>query len=530
MPASLVPRLAPYAAALASGVLLALSFPPVNAGPLIFAALVPLFVVLHPRTPLRSSGGVAPDAVAPARLGRSFHLGCITGAGWAALMFHWVTRLPAAQTTVPWLLVPAYLVLVAYLAAGVGLACALIAWILAWLDWPLFAVAPLVWTVLEFVRGSGALGFPWGSVGYALTPWPTWIQGASLVGLWGVGMWIVLVNGLVTSASLCPAWPGRLVRASLVGWALLLPWFYGHMRLRHTPVVPVSRVALVQGNVAAQEKWDPAFRDSTFQLYDTLTRRAAAGRPDLIVWPETAAPSYLTIEPHDMQIVENLARQLECPLLVGFPEADVRDPNDIAYYNSAALFLPRGMTQLYRKTHLVPFGEAIPGSAHFAVLRKINLGQGNFRPGHEVTIFDPTGRGERRAAVLICFESIFPSLGRRAARAGADMLVNITNDEWFGDTPAPAQHAWMAAMRAVETGRGVARCANTGLTWIVDPFGHVVAALPPDEASVLTGTVSRCRGATLYDQAGDVIVWLAVAGVVALCARVVHRRGTRPAQ
>jgi apolipoprotein N-acyltransferase len=315
-----------------------------------------------------------------------------------------------------------------------------------------------------------------------------------------------------------------------VAWTLLLPWWYGHTRLGGASSIPLARVALVQGNVSAAEKWDPVFKDSTLALYDGLTRRAAraAPRPDVIVWPETAAPTYVNAEPMDRDRIEKVARDVNTPVLVGFPEAvaDERGTSraPYAFYNAAALFTPdAGLTTTYRKTHLVPFGEAIPWSTRLRFLRAIDLGQGNFWPGREHTVFDPPGPRRARFGVLVCFESIFPELARAEARAGADYLVVITNDEWFGRTAAPAQHAWMAALRAVETGRSVARCANTGLTWIIDPYGRVTDEAQTRVPAILHGVVARTPGDPPYVRWGEACV-IACAAWVALATATAWRR------
>ncbi len=520
----------PYLAAVLSGAAVAACFPPAAVPGLPFVAWVPLFWALHPRAARPKVRSLDAATLPPPQVARAFRLGLVCGATTSLLEFSWITQLPAAQTTVPYLLVPAYLVVALYLGAILGLACMAAVWLLRWLDWPLLVVLPPVFTLVDYLRGSGTMGFPWGSIGYALAPHASWAQGAALGGLWGLTLWVLAVNGLVASVMLCPAWRGRVVRASFVGWALLVPWWWGHARIEHARPQRLGRVALVQGNIQAADKWNPALKDSTLAVYDSLTHVAAARRPDLIVWPETAAPTYLNLQPADRHRVELLADDVRVPLLVGYPEAVYQPGGDVAFYNTLGLIEPgHGIVARYSKRHLVPFGEAIPGSTRFPFLRSIDLGQGNFWPGREVTVFSPSTNGWIASSGLICFESIFPGLARDAVRAGAALLVVATNDEWFGRTAAPEQHAWMAALRAIETGCGVARCANTGLTWIVDPLGRVSARLPAHRADVLTGDVARLPP-TPYVRAGDWPVALC-AGLVALYVVLAlrHRAAARRA-
>lgn len=519
----------PYVAAVVSGIAIAACFPPAAVPGLPFVAFVPLFYALHPRATRPKVRTLEQATLPPPQLARAFGLGALCGITTSLLEFSWITQLPAAQTTVPFLLFPAYLLVALYLGAFLGLACMATVWLLRWLDWPLLAVAPAVFTLVDVARGSGTMGFPWGAIGYALAPHAVWAQGASLGGLWGLTLWVLIVNGLVASVVLCPAWRGRMIRASVIVWALALPWWFGHARLAGAKPERVGRVALVQGNIEAADKWNPALKDSTLAVYDSLTQLAAAGKPDLIIWPETAAPSYLNVQPVDRRRVELMADSARVPLLIGYPEAEYRPHDEIAFYNTMGLIEPgHGIVARYSKRHLVPFGEAIPGSTRFPQLRRIDLGQGNFWPGREVTVFRPSTNGWLTASALICFESIFPSLARDGARAGASVIVNATNDEWFGRTAAPEQHAWMAAMRAIETGCGVARCANTGLTWIIDPLGRVSARYPAHRTGVLTGDVARLP-ATLYDRWGDWPVavcaaWCAGLLVLALRHRAAARR------
>ncbi len=506
--------LSPSIPAVLSGVLLALAFPPVSIGPLAFVALVPLIVALH-RTPYRSAV--------------FFRAGHLFGATFFLAHLWWIARLsPDSSITVPWLMIPAVGALVAYLAVYPALFCLLLGMIGRGRPFLLVLLGPALWMILEWMRSSGELGFPWAAIGYALARYPTWIQGAAVLGVAGVGAFVVLVN-MVWSSALLARGSGARSGLFAVGIAILLLYgISGRQAIdRYDNTVPQGefKVALVQPNVDLALKWKPEFTDSTFRLIERLTREAAMLEPGLVVFPETSAPVFIRHNPRCRMRLEELARELGVGIFIGF--LDGRHDGSggaLNVYNSSGLISPDGDLARYDKIHLLPFGEAIPFAWKFGWFRSLDFGQANFRPGPKV---DPIPSSVGRLGPLICFESIFPGLSRRLAALGVDVFVNITNDGWFGDTPGPYQHNDMAILRAVENRRFLVRSANTGITMVVDPVGRVIRTLELGQEGILIEKIHHVDRTAFYTRHGDAPLMAASLLVIALGVLLAWRDRSR---
>lgn len=495
--------------AIASGLLLAAAFPPFSFAALSVVALVPLFVALQ-------RGEYAP--------GVFFKSGYLFGFVYFAALMWWVVRLSSASSiTIPWLMAPATALLVCYLA----LYPALWLWIVGKIGrgrrmWIIF-LAPAAWVPLEWARSTGVFGFPWGSIGYSTVRHPSMMQGAALGGVLGLGVLLILINALWSAAFLArrPAaralclMAGFIVLVSnVVGGRLAVGHFDGREPGEKKTIV------LAQPNVDLAIKWKPAYTDSVFRLIERLTVQGAALDAALIVFPETAAPVYMRHELQYRSLMQRLAETTETEIFIGFLDGRYDGPEKtLNVYNAAGLFRPEGGLTQYDKIHLLPFGETIPYSWRFRALQKIDLGQANFQPGPERP---PIQSAAGSLAPLICFESTFPGRARDAVARGAGVLVNITNDGWFGNTPGPRQHADMAVLRAVENRRFLARSANTGVTMFVDPVGRVTHRLPMDRQGLLLGEVFTAGGRTVYNRVGDFPVL--AASLLALLAGVAARR------
>jgi apolipoprotein N-acyltransferase len=475
---------------LLSGGLLALAFPGTgDQGWLAFPALAPLLVAIE---------GTAWRQAAS--------LGFAAGLVFSLATIPWIAPTMVRYGGLPWGLAGLVLLgLAGYLALYLAAFCALLSrgafrsggWSVV--------VAASVWTALEFLRTHLLTGFPWNLLGYSQHRNLLLIQIAAVTGVYGVSFVVVAVNAaLAQVVQARGSWRGALPPVGVA--ALLWGLAVGSAWLQPLPeaATPPIRVALVQGNIDQGVKWDPAWQVRTLAIYRDLTRDAARERPQLVVWPEAAVPFVLREDPRRRE-VEALAREAGAYLLIGAP-----DRREGRARNSAFLMDPEGRTVgRYDKRHLVPFGEYVPLRRLLFFVNALAGGAiGEFVAGTEATVF-PTPIG--RVAVVICYEAIFPGEVQELFLAGADVLVNITNDAWFGRSAAPAQHLAMAAFRAVEHRAYLVRAANTGISAIVAPDGRVVRASGLFTPAVLSATISPRAGVSVYTRYGDLFAWGTVA-------------------
>jgi apolipoprotein N-acyltransferase len=307
------------------------------------------------------------------------------------------------------------------------------------------------------------------------------IQIADITGVWGLTWLIVFANLMAVIivrrmiGELGPTFLKRVRWEFSISMAIIVLVFsYGVRRLIRQetgPTVPL-RVAAIQPNIPQVEKFDPLFEEKVIDTLDRLTGLAmlAQPAPQLVLWPEASTPRPLYADEKTYQFVKGQGRRSEFALLVGSLDFDPGTSDD---YNIAALFTDSGeKTQIYRKMHLVPFGEYLPLRAVFGGF----LGEmvpGDFTAGREAKVLELTEPAVKLAP-LVCFEDTLGELTNRFVRGGAQLLVNITNDGWFGTSPAAEQHLANAIFRTVETRRPLVRCGNTGVTGSVDSFGRLV--------------------------------------------------------
>jgi apolipoprotein N-acyltransferase len=284
-------------------------------------------------------------------------------------------------------------------------------------------------------------------------------------------------------------------------------------------------VALVQGNVPGEIKWSGTHQKEVLNKFLALSRVALAQHPELIIWPETATGSYLRRDLPSLIAVQGLVDSSGVPLLAGYPDYQLRADGTYRLANAAGVFVPHvGLVGQYEKMHLVPFGERLPFEWLLPALAKIDFGQAEFAPGDSLVLLAAAGQ---KVLVLVCFESIFEEASRVARQRGATLLVNITNDEWFGRTGALYQHAAMAVFRSVETRLPLARCANTGLTFFVSARGEPYGMGGVFEDLVRVERLDTPRPPPPFVRLGDLlgsgVLALALVGVLA-CATRPRRR------
>jgi len=500
--------------ALSSGILSSLAFPPVGLAPLVFVAPLPLLWALEQGRTVT--------------LRRSFLLGWIAAAAHFVIVLHWILWLPNEELTIPGLMIPALLFMAGYLAVFFGIAAALAVWIRRRLLLPLGVVWAVVVTLADLARSIGVLGFPWGSAAYALEAMTPVLQFTATTGFWGLAFWVALCGGLAYE-TLTHRGAGRFATAVLTALLLIGPWLHGTFVLHRAPTDRVGgveglRLVLIQPNTSREIKWDPAFREIVVEDLLDRTRRAGEHSPDLIIWPETAAPILLLQEPRYLARGEETVASLGIPLLAGTLDHRLEDGRAVSH-NSAALFGREGkVVERYDKQHLVPFSERMPYQETVPWINALNFGQSDFTPGSGPVLF---AVGGTRLGCLICFESIFPDLARTFAGAGARILVNITNDFWFGDTAAPVQHAEMAIFRAVETRLPLVRCANTGVSMVVDPWGRVSNRTATFVEAMIDVRVVPSSGETFYVRHGEWVARALLALSGALIAAAVLRSWRR---
>ena len=510
--------------ACASGLLLPLCFPKFDLGLLAWVALIPLHLALDQCSKQRA-----------------FWIGWLSGViGFTGIMA-WVVTAMTTYGKVPEPISYAILLL---LTTYLGLYVALYSLAFVWLREliPRYGIffAPCFWVALEFLRTYLLSGLPWCLLGYSQYRELDLIQVADLTGVYGVSFLVVLVNVAVAELILWIMPFFRGFHPVKLPWELLttaaacmvLSWFYSSAVLSDRNVQqthPYITVGVVQPNIDQAVKWDASYREETMRRLDRLTGQLSTDT-DLIVWPEAATPFILEREKDFQLELISWAERAQAPLLLGSPALRFY-PDRRPYLLNSAYLLGIDGTILgrYDKHHLVPFGEYIPlKSSLLFFLDKLVEGIGDFEPGpgSKTLSFSPkslrhdkTSSSPRsvKFGVAICYEVIFPDLVRQFAANGAEFLVTITNDGWFGPSSAPAQHFAMVVFRSIENHLAFARAANTGISGFVDPFGQITQATPLFTELALHATIPIKYSRTFYSYYGDVFAYACVIICALLC-------------
>ncbi|MBC8019007.1 MAG: apolipoprotein N-acyltransferase [Verrucomicrobia bacterium] len=497
--------------AMASGVLIALSFPNSGLSFLAWIALVPLLIALE---------GTAPRT--------AFRLGFTCGLFAYAGILYWINIVIADYGHLPWAVsIALYLTLVAWLALFYGFTT-LVARAGEQVGVKTAFSLPVAWVAGDLLRSFLMTGSPWAMLGHSQYRTLPLIQIADIFGVFGITLLIVLANVVLYRAlrAISGAGVPYPVKSALLLLVLFIATlFYGFNRLNDgtSPAATPLRVALVQGNIPQDVKWSPAFRDKTISVHERLTRDAAKNGVDLVIWPESAIPFFFQDEPQQADRIRKLARELSTSLLIGSPAHELRDGKRV-FLNSAFMISPSGETTgRSDKIHLVPFGEYVPLRRFFPFISKLVVGIGDFSPGERAV---PLVAGQTRIGTLICAEAVFPELGRAYVNNGARILANITNDAWFGRTSAPYQHLAIAAFRAVETRTPMVRAANTGVSAIIDQNGHISSMTGLFTEGFRTGEIRPGSGDSIYLKIGDAAAWLCVLLTAGIAAATWFRRKT----
>lgn len=393
-------------------------------------------------------------------------------------------------------------------------------------------LAPFVWVATELGRMYFMTGFPWVLLGYSQVTVLPVAQFASIAGVFGL-------SGLVAAMSAALAYAavsGRLSEVTvmrrgsvfapyrplvLVTGLVLALGSWGAVRIRGGELNRAGdavTVGLIQGNVDQADKWDPARASVIFRQYLEMTRRAIGKGAQVVLWPESSTPFFFEEDRPGAEMVRAIARESKVPILLGSDQID-RSTTPPSYFNSAFLLRSDGSTGgVYRKMHLVPFGEYVPLKNLLFFASRLVENVSDFSAGDAAVLLPVRGH---LVSTAICYEIVYPNLVRQAA-SSSELITTITNDAWFGRTSAPYQHFAQASMRAIENGRYLVRSANTGISGIVDPYGRVLARTNVFEPAVVVGEARFIRTQTVYARVGDVFANLSA--LVTLAGLLLVRR------
>lgn len=449
---------------------------------------------------------------------RAFLLGILAGALYFTGTLYWLVE---TMTTFGGLSKPLAIVaaglLVGYLALFPGV-FALVQWRLARTFGAIaLLLAPAVWVATEMGRTYIWDGFPWELLGYSQAGVLPVAQLASVVGVYGLS---ALVAGVSAACAFVAtdATRRRWIVAGTAALVLVGTGLWGMARLtsgaltkQGTPI----RVAVVQGNILQDDKWNPALAAPIMQRYIDMTREAIGRGARFIIWPESSTPFNYEEEPTRAEAVRRLAREAHVTLLIGSDQIEKIQPVPAGkppapqYYNAAFLIQPDGTTgAVYRKIHLVPFGEYVPLKRLLFFVGTIVEAVSDYSPGTDTVLLPVAGH---QASTAICYEVIYSSLMRAFVTRGSELLTTITNDAWYGRSSAAYQHWQQASLRAIEEGRYLARAANTGISGFVDPYGRVLQHSGLFQSTVMTEDLRFLRARTIYSRIGDLVGWLSVA-------------------
>ncbi|WP_026842348.1 apolipoprotein N-acyltransferase [Citrifermentans bremense] len=495
-----------YLLALLSGGMLALAFPEPGISALAWIAFVPLFL---------AAAGASP--------GEGFRLGFTAGCAAYAGILYWLNIVMTTYGKLPLSAsVALYLALAGYLALYPGI----VLWLTRRCESKrigLMLTFPFLWVAGELVRSYLLTGFPWANLGYSQYRTLPLIQISDLTGVYGVSFLVAFANVVFYRIWVSMRHRERYPVTGLLALLVLIAATigYGVIALSRPEKGELQRVLMVQGNIRQEQKWDPAFQQSTVATYERLTRQGAQSPGTLVVWPESALPFFLQSEPLYAARVKALAAELKSYLLTGSPAYD-QEGEKVRYLNSAFLISPAGVVAgRSDKLHLVPFGEYVPLASLLPFVNKLVEGIGDFSPGKGAA---PLKTGNGKIGVLVCFEGIFPEVARAYVENGATMLVNITNDAWFGRSSAPYQHLSMTVFRAVENRVPLVRAANTGISSVIDSKGHIRGMTPLFEEATLSGEVRMGTGGTFYSRYGDIFALLCLGTGIALGAACFRKK------
>ncbi len=468
-----------------SSLLIILSFPKFDLWFLAYVGLLPLFFAIKGKRPFSS-----------------FFLSYLAGILFFSGIIYWLVHVTLLG----------YILLVFYLAIYFGLFGFCVSFFSEKSPFFKLLIFPSIWVALEFLRGHLLTGFGWAFLGYSQYKALPVIQIADITGVYGVSFIIVMVNVAIWLLISDFRSQKSEVRKSMFCFLFSVFCFlfvisYGFYRIIPDSNSKKIKISVIQGNIPQAIKWENNSLSFILEKHLQLSKLANADNPDLIIWPETSFPGFFG---KDKYLLENLissVKKLKNNLLIGAITEE-----DFSIYNTAILVSSHGVISgIYRKLHLVPFGEYVPLRGIFSFLPQLAV-LGDFTPGKEFTVFSLGEDGAKKFSALICFEDTVPKISRQFVKRGANLLVNITNDAWFKDTSAPYQHLQASVFRAVENRTPLVRSANTGVSSFIDSCGRILGKVCDTEnretfiEGYKTREINLRNSTSFYSSFGDVFV------------------------
>ena len=507
--------------AVLSAILQVVIFPLPGAYVLSWFALAPLLVALlraRPAGELEVAGSVR---LQPATPWQGFLLSYVCGIIWYAGTCYWIYD---TMRQYGGLNTPMALLVVFLFCCYLGLYHGAFGLVVALLARPqdhrrALVLAPFLWVALELAR-TRISGFPWNLLGISQVDNVALCRIAGFTGVYGISFEIVLVNVAIAAAFLIP----RPKRGMMFAAALAAAAVLQSGRLVEAPPAKADHAALLlQQNIPVAADWtQPHLLEQTLRELTEITVSSATHNPgtkmDLVVWPESPAP-FFTNDAQFRAVISDIARTTGAWTVVGAIGSNAAHPNDEGpVFNSAALISPLGdWTARYDKVHLVPFGEYVPFPSLFSFAGGLTKEVGQFERGRSRS---PLNAGGEQIGIFICYESIFPDEVRQSADLGAQVFVNISNDGWYGDSGAYAQHLNQTRMRAIENDRWLLSATDTGVTAAIDPWGRVASRIPRKERGALVAPYALNSVTTFYTRHGD---WFAFACAIILMGALIER-------
>lgn len=508
-----------WIAAALSGILAAFSYPTVFSGVrfpemgfLAFFAWIPLFLSLRRAGPGRSFAG--------AFVASLFHY---------SIGMYWIyTAMNSFGGLSPALTVASLAILFAVLSAYFAAIFAISAWIVRITGWRMRLVRPFVWVGIEFLRGHlPAGGFPWSQVGYSQGSFLTFIQFADTFSVYGVTWLLVFINESLADAISAwrheqkkrawkALWPATLLFVLALG--------YGRYQLVREHVEPIQtlKVGIVQANIPQGEKWRGDAIRGIMDTFQNGTMSLESEGASLVIWPEASLPMEIA---YDSEKVPHDLGQSRADVLFGAVTRSAKPgphPDDEPYYNTVMLADGAGkILGHYHKRHLVPFGEYVPWQEYLSFARKMTAQVGQMLPGKEYHTLAYRGH---QLGVLICYEDIFPEISRIMTAKGGQVLINPTNDAWYGNSSAAYQHQVFSQFRAIETRRAVIRAANTGISSQIDRQGRIQWQGGLFTREAFMSSLPLYDDKSLYVRMGDVLPIFSLIGMSAVLAFGIFRR------